>query len=168
MYVVLFKLVLCRLCVVPTVWYFLLLFIFLLFILIFRTERYIYFNSTKPFLFLNVSHDFLILHSNRYALTELFQITCILNIIRLWFNRRVMRSKLRAYLYLLSTFLLKWHSNVLHAINKYIILQICYHIAYLLGYLKIVFTLQWSFEKQHNYTTLIELKFLSMFFLTNI
>jgi hypothetical protein len=39
-------------------------------------------------------------------------------------------------------------------------LKICYHIIYLLGYLKILFTLQWSFEKQHSYATLVELKFL--------
>jgi hypothetical protein len=42
----------------------------------------------------------------------------------------------------------------------YIILKICYRIVYLLGYLKILFTLQWSFEKQHSYATLVELKLL--------
>jgi hypothetical protein len=38
--------------------------------------------------------------------------------------------------------------------------MIWYHIVCLLGYLKIVFTLQWSFQKQHSYATLVELKFL--------
>ena len=33
-------------------------------------------------------------------------------------------------------------SNSLHAIKKYIIIEIRYHIAYLLGYLKILFTLK--------------------------
>ena len=46
--------------------------------------------------------------------------TCIVNIICLWFKHRVIRSKLRTYLYitLISTVLLQWLSNILHAIKN--------------------------------------------------
>jgi hypothetical protein len=64
--------------------------------------------------------DILILHSNWYVLLTLFKITCIVNIICLWFKYRVMRSKLRTYLYinLTSTFVLQWLSNILHTIKN--------------------------------------------------
>jgi hypothetical protein len=46
--------------------------------------------------------------------------TCIVNIICLWFKHRVVRSKLRTYLYinLISMVLLQWLSNILHAIKN--------------------------------------------------
>ena len=100
--------------------------------------------------------DILILHSNGYVfLLMLFQMTCIINIICLWFKHRVIRSKLRTYLYinLISTVLLQWLSNILHAIKN------IYHFKDALSYC--IHSL-WYLRKRYNspYVTLVEFKFL--------
>ena len=69
--------------------------------------------------------------------------TCIFNIICLWFKYRVMRSKLRTYLYinLTSTFFLQWLSNILHTIKN------IYHLKDALSYCIPSF---WCFKKRCN------------------
>ena len=90
--------------------------------------------------------------------------TCIVNIICLWFKHRVIRSKLRINLYinLISTVLLQWLSNILHAIKN------IYHFKDPLSYcIPSLWYLKKRYNSPYNKTLknsiLVELKFLFVF-----
>ena len=90
--------------------------------------------------------------------------TCIVNIICLWFKHRVIRSKLRINLYinLISTVLLQWLSNIFYAIKN------IYHFKDPLSYcIPSLWYLKKRYNSPYNKTLknsiLVELKFLFVF-----